>query len=111
MTTITDDDMKGMLAKVRTYTLVLLHPGPNYAMENSRPIIWEHGRRNFGLRADGKVALVGPLDATDDPVGIYAFTTNRDETVRLMDDDPAVKAGLFTYTVHNWRSFPGDTLP
>jgi hypothetical protein len=29
----------------------------------------------------------------------------------LMDDDPAVRAGIFTYEIHPVRSFPGDTLP
>jgi hypothetical protein len=28
-----------------------------------------------------------------------------------MDEDPAVKAGVFVYEVHPCRSFPGDSLP
>jgi len=28
-----------------------------------------------------------------------------------MDTDPGVMAGIFTYEVHNIRSFPGDSLP
>jgi hypothetical protein len=34
-----------------------------------------------------------------------------DETKRMMDDDPGVKAGVFVYEVHACRSFPGDALP
>jgi hypothetical protein len=28
-----------------------------------------------------------------------------------MDGDPAVEAGILTYEVQPWRSFPGDALP
>jgi len=28
-----------------------------------------------------------------------------------MDEDPAVKEGIFTYELHPCRSFPGDCLP
>jgi hypothetical protein len=28
-----------------------------------------------------------------------------------MDEDPGVKAGIFTYEVHPTCSFPGDRLP
>jgi len=34
-----------------------------------------------------------------------------EEVVRIMDEDPAVKAGIFTYEVHPIRGFPGDSLP
>ena len=50
-----------MLAGSRLYTLVLLGRGPDYGTPESQPVIWEHGRRNFQLRASGALALVGPL--------------------------------------------------
>lgn len=28
-----------------------------------------------------------------------------------MEDDPGVRAGVFTYGVHPVRGFPGDALP
>jgi hypothetical protein len=34
-----------------------------------------------------------------------------EEVVRIMDEDPVVKAGIFTYELHPTRSFPGDSLP
>ena len=33
------------------------------------------------------------------------------EFCAVMDADPGVKAGVFTYEVHVSRSFPGDRLP
>jgi hypothetical protein len=31
--------------------------------------------------------------------------------IAIMDGDPGVQAGIFTYEVHPVRSFPGDALP
>ena len=42
--------------------------------------------------------------------GIGIFDTSVDETRRIMDDDPGVRAGIFTYEVHATRGFPGDAL-
>ena len=33
------------------------------------------------------------------------------ETVAVMNDDPGVQAGVFTFEVHGCRGFPGDSLP
>jgi hypothetical protein len=45
-----------------------------------------------------------------DVTGICIFTTDVAETRRVMDRDPAVKAGIFTYEVHSIEGFPGDSL-
>jgi hypothetical protein len=34
-----------------------------------------------------------------------------EEIAQIMDSDPGVQAGIFTYEVHPSRSFPGDSLP
>ena len=39
------------------------------------------------------------------------YRMNDKEVKKLMDDDPGVKAGIFTYEVHPCRGFPGDSLP
>jgi hypothetical protein len=41
-------------------------------------------------------------------VGI--FNTDLDKTKSIMDEDPGVKEGVFTYELHPCRSFPGDKL-
>ena len=74
-------------------------------------IIWEHGRRNFSLREEGKLPIACPISDETDVKGVGIFTTNVEETKRIMDEDPGVKAGIFTYEVHPCRSFPGATLP
>ena len=111
MTVITDNYMQEMLAKTKGYTLVLIKDGPTRDRPDADAIIWEHGRRNFGLRADGVLAIVCPVSDATPLDGLYIFDAPADEVRRLMDDDPGVKVGLFVYEVHETRGFPGDTLP
>jgi hypothetical protein len=111
MTVITDNYMREMLTKTKGYTLVLIKDGPNRHRPDADAIIWEHGRRNFGLRADGVLAIVCPVSDRSPLDGLYIFDAPVDEVRRLMDDDPGVKVGLFVYEVHETRGFPGDTLP
>jgi hypothetical protein len=42
-------------------------------------------------------------------VGVFAGSV--EDTAALMDDDPGVRAGVFTYEVHPCMGFPGDALP
>lgn len=111
MTEITDDYMRDMLGKAHPYSVLLLKKGPNYQTEGDRSIIWEHGRRNFALRAAGQLAVVVPLATETEMAGIGLFTTGVEETRALMLDDPAVKTGWLTFEVYAGRSFPGDGLP
>ena len=110
MTTITDEYMQDMLTKTKEYSFVMLKPGPNAAVENVRSIIWEHARRNFSLRADGILSIVGPITIEAPVSGIYIFNANPEEIPGIMDEDPAVKAGIFLYEIYPCRSFPGDHL-
>ena len=110
MTRITDEYMQDMLTKTKEYTFVMLKPGPNAASENVRSIIWEHARRNFALRADGILSIVGPVTIEAPVSGIYIFNANPEDIPSIMDEDPAVKAGIFLYEIYPCRSFPGDHL-
>ena len=109
--TITDAYMQQMRAKAREYCLVILHVGPQYTQPGAQQIIWEHGRRNHALRVEGVLAIVCPINDGSDLSGLALFNAGPDETVRIMDDDPGVQAGVFVYEVHICRGFPGDRLP
>jgi hypothetical protein len=108
---ISDEEMQAGLAQTREYTALLLKAGEKYGTEGSDQIVWEHGRRNFALRADGVLSVVCPVTDDTDLCGVAIFNATPAETAALMDDDPGVKAGVFTYEVHPVRSFPGDALP
>lgn len=115
MVEITDEYMKARLATVRPYATVRLLKGPNYKPQPERTpeeasLIWEHGRRNMRLQAEGVMALVGPVANGGDLVGLCIFTVPEAEARAVMDGDGAVKVGLFVYDVITWYGFPGDRL-
>jgi hypothetical protein len=110
MTEITDEYMQAQLPLARPYSVVLLKAAEGYHDPAARPVIWEHARRNFALRADGRLAVVLPVADDSDLCGVGVFTTDPDRTAELMDADPAVQAGIFSYEIHPVRGFPGDAL-
>jgi hypothetical protein len=111
MTTITDDYMRQMMAQTRDYTVLILRKGPKYGQPGAEKIIWEHGRHNFELRAEGILPIVCPVRDGTETAGIGVLTRAPDEVHKIMEEDPAVKAGILVYEVHPCRSFPGSALP
>jgi hypothetical protein len=108
---ITDDHMRHMLTLSKQYTYVLLSQGPQYGAPGSDTIIWEHGRRNFQLRAQGVLAVVCPVLDDSPRCGIGIFNADVAEVEGILRGDPGVQAGVFTYEIHPVQSFPGDSLP
>lgn len=108
---ITDDEMRRVLALAKPYFVVVLRPGPNRHMDGVDALVWEHGRRNMALRADGTMAIVLPVGGDADISGIGVFDRSEGEVRRIMDGDPAVQAGVFVYDLYASRGFPGAALP
>ena len=108
---ITDETMNARLQHVRGYTLVLLRVTDKFVRPEVDAIVWEHGRRNFALREQGVMPLVMPVNDDSDWAGIAVFDAPPDEVAAIMDHDPGVTAGIFTYEMHLVRGFPGSTLP
>ena len=107
----TDDEMNALLPTAKPYSVVILTAGPKYAADDSAAVVWEHGRRNFGLRDDGVLAVVLPVMDDSDVCGIGVFSGSVEQTTAIMADDPGVRAGIFTFEVHAGMGFPGDALP
>ena len=108
---ITDDDMQRALAHTRAYTVAILKRGSAYQPPHSDAIIWEHGRRNFALRAAGVLSIVCPINDGSPMAGICVFACDAAQADAIMAADPAVSAGVLSYEVHTTHSFPGDALP
>lgn len=108
---ITNEYMQQMLVTTKPYSIVILKPGPNISMPGVEKLIWEHGRNNFRLRAEGLLSIVCPVINGTDVRGVGIFNADVEATKKLMDDDPGVKEGIFLYDVFPCRSFPGDCLP
>ena len=111
MTTITDEYMKEMMATTKPFTIVILKKGPNFNNADAMQIIWEHGRKNFSLKADGLLPIVCPVRDESDVAGVGIFTSNAEETKKILEDDPATEAGILVYEIHPTRTFPGSSLP
>ena len=107
---VTDEFMREQMTRSRDYVLVLLHQGPSYGTDGFERIVWEHGRRNFQLRAQRLLSIVGPVRDDTPLCGIGIFDGSIEQVTSVMNADPGVQAGIFTFEVHPMRSFPGDAL-
>jgi hypothetical protein len=65
----------------------------------------------MGLRADGIMPIVCPVGDDTDLAGVGIFLDGPETVASIMDGDPAVQAGVLSYTVHPCRGFPGSMLP
>lgn len=111
MATITDEMMRERISQTKNYSLIILRKTAKYYELGADKIVWEHGRRNFQLREEGLLSIVCPVADESDVSGIGIFNATPEKTREIYDEDPAVKAGIFTYEVHACRGFPGDSLP
>ncbi len=103
--------MRDSLKGFRAYTLVVLHRTPARDAQGADKVVWEHGRRLFELKRDGIVDVVCPADEDSSGVsGVCILSVDAAKAREIMDADPAVKAGIFTYDVHSVRGLPGDRL-
>jgi hypothetical protein len=110
MSTITDDYMNEVLKTRKPYTLVVFKGGPRADEPGADKLIREHGRRNLELRKERKLDLIIAIRDEGEIWGLDVFNTDVDETRRIMEDDPAVRAGVMIFEVHPAVSFPGDAL-
>jgi hypothetical protein len=108
---ISDEFMQREREKTKEYSLVILKTTPKTFTEDAAPIIWEHGRRNFALRAGGVLSIVCPANDRGQLAGICIFAAPIDDVRALMQGDPAVESGVLDFEVHPIRGFPGDRLP
>jgi hypothetical protein len=108
---ISDEEFRAMRATAREYSVVLLSPGPNRHMDGADAIIYSHGMRNVSLHRDGRLPVVCPSTDSSEFRGLGIFNCSVEETIELMETDPAIMAGVLRYEVHSVRSFPGSTLP
>ena len=111
MIEVSKEYMLEMLSKSKNYTIVILKRTKKIDEPGNDKIKYEHGKRNFQLREEGIMPIVCRINDESNINGIALFKGNPDEVKKIMDGDPGVKAGIFTYEVHLCNSFPGDKLP
>lgn len=106
-----DQQFAALRATAAPYTAVILTDGPNRHTPEAATIILEHGRRNAALHLQGTLPVVCPILDDTRFCGLCIFDATLEETTAIMDGDPGVQAGIFTYQAHPVRSFSGSTLP
>ena len=74
----------------KNYCIVILKAGPHKNQDGAEKIIWEHGRRNFALRADGVLSIVCPISDGSNVSGVSIFNAPVEEVKKIMDEDPGV---------------------
>ncbi|HVT78553.1 MAG TPA: YciI family protein [Acidimicrobiales bacterium] len=108
---VTPEFIQAELARAKTYAVVYLLAGPRYDDHpDGDALVMAHVTRNFELKADGVLAIVGPTRSDGDVRGLYIFNCDPAQAARLIEDDPAVAAGMFRFEVQSLMAFPGDTL-
>jgi len=110
MVKITDEYVRDMHTKFRDYTIVLIKATPGRKEAGADSVIREHGRKNLALREEGVLSIVCPVFGNYALSGLYIFNLSVAEAQKIMDDDPAVKAGIFNYEIYPCKGFPGDKL-
>jgi uncharacterized protein YndB with AHSA1/START domain len=108
---ITDELMLERLSRAGAYTVAVLRATPAFVRPDVDPTVWEHGRRNMQLVEAGLLPVVLPVTDDTDVVGFGVFAATPEDTRAILDGDPGVRAGIFTYELHPVRGFPGAALP
>ncbi len=107
---VTDESMRERLSHARAYTAVILRVTPAFVRPDVDATIWDHGRRNMQLAEVGLLPVVLPASDDGDIAGIGIFAATPEDTRTILDDDPGVRAGIFSYDLHAVRGFPGASL-
>lgn len=107
---VTDEQIQAVAASAIPFSMVQLRWAPDRHQDGADAIELEHQRRMVGLRADGVIAILCPVQS-DTVAGVAIMTNTLDEADELMAGDPCVQAGMMTYEVLPCASFPGDSIP
>jgi hypothetical protein len=113
---VTDEMLGDALRRIRPYTVYLLGAGPCYQQPGPArqspvaDLILEHAKRNYALYLAGLMRIVCPIGDGSGTTGVGIFDADPDEVDNIMRQDPAVKAGLFTYEIHATQTFPESRL-
>ena len=107
---LTNEEFPAARGAARPFTLCILRPGPNFEPPGPDPttgttaIIFAHGKRNVALQKAGLMPVVCPVGDGGDVSGVSLLDVGLEDAARMMDADPGVQAGVFTYELHACRA-------
>lgn len=90
---------------MQVHPFCMVFHGPEWGTNrnHARPVV--HEKYIEQLRADGKLSAAGPIENSGDFAGLVIFKPiPADEAQKLLQADPAVKAGELRMKCHRWWS-------
>ena len=97
------------------YTLVLLKSGEkwNPSAPGFMDVMKQHHAIVTEMTEKGKIAVAGPFPLSNpgELRGVTIFRVAAEETAKLVQDDPTVKAGLLKTEIHPWITGKGVLAP
>jgi uncharacterized protein YciI len=93
--------------KLVQFQMAILAKGPQWAAikpEDRNKILLQHRDNVIALYNSGKMVLAGPFADETHMAGIFVLRATAAEAKTLVDQDPAVKAGLMSAEMHPWYS-------
>jgi len=93
------------------YTVVLMKSGDrwNPSAPGFPDVMKQHRAFVKEMTEKGKIAVAGPFPFSDpgELLGVTIFRVGAEETAKLVQDDPSVKAGLLKTEIHPWITGKG----
>jgi uncharacterized protein YciI len=89
---------------MKTYVFAILKTGKAKLEKAERDKLMQGHLANIGKLAEaGKLVLAGPYMEDDESRGIFIFDVRtKEEAKKLVETDPAVKAGVFDFELRLW---------
>jgi uncharacterized protein YciI len=112
-TTLSPEAIMARVSTGKPYVLLLLKAGRD-PMDNEdfQQLQMGHLQHLFGLEAEGKAHIFGPVTTEGDLKGIIIFSTaSQDEASAWMQGDPLCDRGIFVYEMYDWFTIPGMGIP
>jgi uncharacterized protein YciI len=95
-------------SKLVQFQMALLRKGPKWTgaqTPETQHILHQHLVNVLALLDSGKAVVAGPFGDDTDLAGIFILrASSAEEAKTWVDNDPAVKAGLFVAEMHPWWS-------
>jgi uncharacterized protein YciI len=94
---------------IREYWFVLLVKGPHRDQDSATAAQIQRGHlaNITRLYNEGKIKVAGPFGEEGDWQGIFIFdAASKEEVEKLLQSDPAIKAGRLNYQIKSWYTAP-----
>jgi uncharacterized protein len=97
---------------MQMHPFCMVYRGTSWESSGSRDaLLAEHARYVEKLREEGKLGAAGGIAAPDDMLSLLIFKPIAvEDAQKLLENDPAVKAGVLRAEYHQWWS-SGHVLP